>query len=179
MSEENKEGTEVPKIDNQKQADDSANKDINTPAPQGNEDPNAISTTELEELNREIEAANKKLVSDEMSKTIAAEREAAKLEAQKEFMVNQKIKDLEAEKEKIQKEKEDAERKSAEQLNVLKTKVDSLISTKAVVSTENPFRNEPVESQKVSVDRLTDEQVDDIERNSFEAFLEHKSKTYK
>jgi len=123
-----------------------------------------ITTEELDALNREIEEANKTLVSEDVAKVIKLEKEAAKKEAEKEFLVNQRVKDLEAEKDALVKAKEQSEKEAAEKLEALTKKVNSLVSSQAPVKNENPF-NEPQPAQAPS-DNLTKEQMDNIEEAS-------------
>ena len=157
-------------------------KPVETPTPEAPQEPpkeknqEEIAEDELEALNREIEEANKSLVSEDVSKVIKLEKEAAKKEAEKEFLVSQRVKDLEAEKEALNKAKEQSERDSASKLQALTDKVNSLISSRAPVKNENPFNEKPPADDTFSVDKLTDEQATDIERASMEAFFEAKNK---
>jgi len=136
-----------------------------------------IASDELEALNKEIEEANKSLVSEDVAKVIKLEKEAAKKEAEKEFLTNQRVKELEAEKVALQNAKEQAEKDAAARLDALTQKVNSLIASKAPVINENPFNApQPPAETKLDVGKLTDEQAQDIERASMEAFFEEKSK---
>jgi len=136
-----------------------------------------IATDELEALNREIEEANKSLVSEDVAKVIKLEKEAAKKEAEKEFLTNQRVKELEAEKEALKQQKEQSERDAAAKLEALTQKVNSLISSKAPVKNENPFNAQPAATPKpLTIDDLTEEQSQEIERASMEAFFDEKSK---
>jgi hypothetical protein len=138
--------------------------------------PEVIAADELEALNREIEEANKSLVSEDVAKVIKLEKEAAKKEAEKEFLVSQRVKDLEAEKNALIKAKEQSERDSAAKLEALTQKVNGMISSRAPVKNENPFNEKPPADTTLDVSKLTDEQANDIELASMEAFFEAKSK---
>ena len=135
-----------------------------------------IASDELEELNREIEEANKSLVSEDVARVIKLEKEAAKKEAEKEFLVNQRVKDLEAEKEALRKQMEAAERKTAEELDAFKQQINSLRTSRAPVVSENPFNAQPTEPQKPNNTGFTDTEAEEIERASLEAFLESKTR---
>jgi len=129
-----------------------------------------ITAEELESINKEIEEANKSLVSEDVAKVIKLEKEAAKKEAEKEFLVNQRVKDLEAEKIALAKEMEHSEKEAAAKLEKLTERVNSLISSKATVKNDNPF-NEPQPAKVPTNDDMTEEQEIDIETGSAIAFL--------
>jgi len=151
---------------------------VETPVPATELNNEDILKAELDELNKEIEEANKSLVSDDVAKVIKLEKEAAKKEAEKEFLVNQRVKELEAEKDALAKAKEQAEKEAAAKLEALTQKVNGLISSRAPVTTENPFNAQPPAESTPSLADISDEQAKDIELASMEAFLEAKSKQY-
>lgn len=123
-----------------------------------------VTPEELEALNKDIESATKNFVSAEVQKKIEEAKAQAKAEAEKDFNVQQRIKELEAEKERLAKEKEEQEKKAAEELSSLKSKVDAVISSKATIASQNPFKSEGAAS-------FTDDEANVIERASFEALL--------
>lgn len=129
-----------------------------------------IANDELEELNREIEEASKSLVSEDVAKVIKLEKEAAKKEAEKEFLTNQRVKELEAEKLALQKEKEQAEKEAAAKLDALTQRVNGLISSRAPVQAESPFNAPALAEESTSIDNISDEQAKEIELASMEAF---------
>lgn len=134
---------------------------------------------EIEKLNREIEETKRKVVSEDINQKITAERDAAKKEAEKEFLVNQRVKDLEREKEELQKKNEESQRNAAAQLEALKAQVDKLMTSKVVAVGDNPFKKPEENSTKetgLNVDGMDDEELRIIEEASFQAFLEQKSK---
>jgi hypothetical protein len=159
------------------QNQEGANNASNTTTP--NSSYEQFAQEEIDKLTKEIEEANKKIVSSEVAETIRKEKEVAKKEAEVEFAKNQKIKELEEQLKKEKEQKELFEKSAAAQLEALKTKLDSLISAKAVANTENPFKKENDVKPQFSLDKLTEEQVNDIEYNSFIAFMEDKSKIRK
>lgn len=124
-----------------------------------------ISPQELDALNKDLEQANKTLVSEEVQKKIDAAKQEARAEAAKDAEVQSKLKELEAEKAALIKQKEEQEKKAAEELAKLKEKVDSVISSKAVISGQNPFNGEK------KGELLSEKEADLIEKASFEALL--------
>jgi hypothetical protein len=141
-----------------------------------NQAADSFTLEEIEKLNKEIEEAKKQMVSEDVEKKIMAEREAAKKEAEKEFLVNQKIKDLEREKLELQQKNEAVQRQTSQQLESLKAQVDRLMSSKAVITQDNPFKREPQPDVNKSVDMMDEATIDKIEEKSFEAFMESKSR---
>ena len=144
---------------------------VTTPAPASGE----FTDQELAELNSQMENAQKQIVSEEVSKLLETERATAKAEAAKEFETNQRIKELEAEKAQLAEQRIADQKAAAEQLAALKEKVDSLAASRAVVSADNPFTKPPEEPEKgFDVETAAPEVIDEIERNSMEAFFEQK-----
>jgi len=140
-------------------------------APEGSE----FSDKELEELNLQMEKAQKALVSEEVQKQLESEKEKARAEALKEFEVNAKIKELEAAKAELERQRKEDQLAAARQLAELKAKVDSLTASRAVVSAENPFSKPPEKSEKgFDINTASPEIIDEIERNSMNAFFEQK-----
>ena len=144
--------------------------------PNQQENSDSFTLEEIDKLNKEIEEAKKQMVSEDIEKKIAAEREAAKKEAEKEFLISQRVKDLEKEKEELQKKNEESQRLASQQLELLKAQVDKLMSSKAVITQDNPFRKEPQPDVNISIDNMDEAAIDKIEEKSFEAFMEQKSR---
>jgi len=130
----------------------------------------------VDELHKEIEAANKKIVSEDVAQLLAKEREEARKEAQKEFAVNQQIKDKEAELENMKKAQKEKDLENARQLEALKRKVDELAASKQPVQVQNPFGS-PSQSKDAipSVLSMKEEDLDEMEKASFEALLARKN----
>jgi hypothetical protein len=145
-----------------------------TPAPEKSVED--IAQEELDELNREIEEANKSLVSEDTSKLIKLEREAAKKEAEKEFLVNQRVKELEAEKEQIKKEAAEKEKAFALKMEALTNRVNGMVASKAPVVNDNPFNAQPPAPNPNQSTEFTEDEVRDIELASMEAFFDAKSR---
>jgi len=131
-----------------------------------------ITQEEIDAINKQIEEANKKLVSDDVSDLIKKEKELAKKEAEKEFMVNQKVKELEAQLKQKEEERIASEKASASQLQAIMEKVNALTASKAPVSNDNPFTDAPQEPPRPT--EMTDEMTKEIERASYIAFIENK-----
>ena len=135
-----------------------------------------VSPEELEKLNQDLDASRKKLVSEETEEKIKTAKEEAKKEAEKEFIVNQKIKELEEDKKKLEEDQKKREENTAKELDVMKEKLNQAISSKAVSTGTNPFEGSQKTSSS-SIDQLSDAEIDAIERASFEAF-ENRRKEY-
>jgi len=130
----------------------------------------------VEELHKEIEAANKKIVSEDVAQLLAKEREEARKAAEKEFAINQQIKDKEAELEAIKKAQKEKDLENARQLEALKRKVDELASSKQPVQVQNPFSSPSTsKDDKPSVVNMKEEDLDVVEKASFEALLARKN----
>jgi septal ring factor EnvC (AmiA/AmiB activator) len=133
------------------------------------EDP-ILSQADLEVLQRSIEEANAKLVSTEVQEQIKKAKEEAKKEAEKEMITNQTIKDLEERLAKKEKEKQELEKNTAEQLGTFKKQIDTLISSKAVVNTNSPF-DKPKDTEIKKVIDISEDEAQAIEKDSFAAML--------
>lgn len=125
---------------------------------------------DLDALRKEIDQASNSIVSEDVRKLIEAEREEARKQAMKEAENSQYLKEKEAEIAQLKKEQEEKERKSAEQLDALKKKIDELASSKQVVNNDNPFKSAPTPTKKQPFD-LDDKDLDIVERESFYALL--------
>jgi len=135
-----------------------------------------MSPEELKKLQEEIDTANKTIVSDEVQKQIEDAKAKAKEEAEKEFVTNQKIKELEKEKEELVKKQQEKELESARKLEELTKKVNESISSKAANANSSPFTQEtPPNTSKSVVDTITEENVDDFEKASFNMLINRRS----
>jgi chromosome segregation ATPase len=134
-----------------------------------------VTEDELAAIEAELNKANKSIVSEDIQKRIQEERESARREAEKEFQVNQRIKELEAEKETLKKQQEQKELEAARQLEELRQKVNSLVAARGVARETNPFKDEKPEPTK-DTSFLNDEMADEIEKASFDAFMEMRSR---
>ena len=131
--------------------------------------PVELSEEEKSNLQKDIQSARSNIVSKETEGLIQNAKEEAKKEAEKEFATNAKIKELTEQNEKLKSEQVEKEKAAAEKFDALQSKVDELITSKAPVRTEDPFK--PIEKAKNEVDRMSPEQVNDIESASARAFF--------
>jgi multidrug efflux pump subunit AcrA (membrane-fusion protein) len=114
---------------------------------------------ELAAINADIASAQSALVSKGTEELIQKAREEARKEAEKEFLVNQRIKEIETQKAELQKRLEDKEKASAEELDKLKTKVNELVSSRASIQVQDPFRNPVNTGQELSEEKITQIEV--------------------
>jgi len=121
---------------------------------------------ELAEINADIEKAKSSLVSKGTEELIQKAKEEAKKEAEKEFAVNQRIKEIETQKAELQKKLEDKEKSSAEELEKLKSKVNELVSSRASIQVQDPFKK----PENQNTDFMSDEKISQIEVASARAF---------
>ena len=134
-------------------------------------DNNSINQADIDAINKDIEDATNTLVSKETEEKIAKAKEEAKKEAEKEFLVNQRVKELEAEKQKLQEQMEAKEREAAERLASLNEKVNKYVESKTSINNENPFNGN---NNSNNVESLSDDDVNNIEQESYQAFVEHR-----
>lgn len=132
-----------------------------------------VTEDEIAAIEAELNKVSKQVVSEDIQKRLEEERKKAREEAEKEFATNQRIKELEAEKEALRKQQEDKEREAARQLEELKQKVNSLVAARAVAQDNNPFKQTP-ETPKQN--DFSDEMIDEIEKASFDAFMTMRSR---
>ena len=125
---------------------------------------------ELDAIQRDIESAKSSLISDEAKQQIQRAREEAKKEAEAQFLVNQKIKEQEALIEQLKQEKIQKEQEFNEKFQSMESKINDMVSSKAPVNVENPFK-QPGDSKPVSAETMSDDMINDIEKASGEQFL--------
>lgn len=129
-----------------------------------------LNQEDIDAINKDIEDAKSKLVSKETEDKIAQAKEEAKKEAEKEFAVNQKVKELEEANQKLQEEKEAKEKEAAEKIANLAEKVNTYVESKQVVTNnETPFG-----SNNTDVEKIPDEDIEKIENESYVAFVRDK-----
>jgi len=136
-----------------------------------NESKEEISAEDFAALEKELNMANDTLISRETAEQIKAAKEETRKEVEKEFLTNQKIKEMEEALKQKDVEKAELEKKTAEQLDLLKNKVNEMASSRAVVKTESPFDSKPPEATQVDI---SDEEAEEIQKASFHALLERK-----
>ena len=122
-------------------------------------------------IQKDIDDANKTLVSDDTRVAIEKAKVEAKAEAAKEFEVNAKIKELEAEKEKLKQDQIIKEKEAAEKLVELTNKVNEMTTSRAAINTQDPFKSNTTPSDmKSRVENLTEEDAKDIENEASRQF---------
>lgn len=126
-----------------------------------------LNNEDLDKLEKDMDNARNTLVSKETEDKIAQAKEEAKKEAEKEFLVNQRIKELEEEKVKLAEDKAKKEEEVAKQLEEMKEKLNAAITSRAVPTANNPFNDKPSSS---NIDKLSDDEVNQIEQASYLAF---------
>ena len=136
------------------------------------EEQTKVSEEELAKIKQDLQSANTNIVSAEVQKQIDDAKAQAKVEAEKEFATNQKIKELEEEKAKLKAEQEAKEKDAAEQLAKLTEKVNDLTSSKAPAKSDSPF--ESTNETPNSGFKPTEEDADEIEKASMEVFLKER-----
>lgn len=131
-----------------------------------------------DDIINEIDKANKKIISDEVAQLIAKEKEEARKLAEKEFLINQKLKEKEQEIESLKQAQKDKELKAAQELEALKRKVDELASTKQPMNIVNPFATPP-QGNNTQITHpvlgMKAEELDVVEKASLSALLGKKS----
>lgn len=130
-----------------------------TPDPKDAKSEVTISKDDLESLNKDIESAKK---------TLAKE---AKEEATKELELQQQLKEREESLKTLQADVEKREKETQDKLQGLQNKIDQLATSKAVVSNNDPFEEPKPKSQSSIVDAMSNDQINDIERNSARKML--------
>ena len=130
-----------------------------------------ISKEDIDAINKDIDDAKDKLVSKETDEKIEKAKAEAKAEAEKEFYLSQKAKELEEENKKLKEQMEAKEKEAAEKLTELTNKVNDYVESKAVISNDNPL-----DKVNADVEKLDDEEIAKIEDESFKAFIEERVK---
>jgi hypothetical protein len=128
-----------------------------------------LDNNDIEAINKDIEDAKNKLVSKDTEAKILQAKEEAKKEAAKEFEVNARIKELEEDKKKLQESIELKEKEAAEKIANLAQKVNNYVESKAVINKQNS----PLD-KTIDLDKVSDEDIDKIEQESFNAFINEK-----
>ena len=124
-----------------------------------------LTKEDLKTIKDDLELAQKLLVSKETTKQI----EDAKEEVKKEIEEKTLTEKLEAEKKELADKLETKEKETAEQLEKLQTKVDEMISSKAGIVAEDPFKTEPASSKKV--DDWSEDKINEVEEDSAKLFF--------
>ncbi len=129
---------------------------------------------DIKAIQEDMNKAKAKLVSKEAQEQIQQAKQDARQEAEKEFVTNQKIKELEEKNAALANEKLASEKEFAEKFSKMNEKVNELIGSKQPIQAENPFKaneSKGPDSFGRDVTHLTDDAIDKIEKKSAEMFL--------
>lgn len=124
-----------------------------------------LTQAELDNINKDIESAKQSL----STKSTEEIEKKIRLQLEKEFLLKQQLQEKENKAKELEQKLQDQEKKSSETLNALKSKVDELASSKAVVPNTNPLQR--ASSETNIVDKMSPEQIEDIEQESARAFF--------
>lgn len=129
----------------------------------------SLSKEDIEAINKDIQATKDSLVTKESQDAIERAKTMGKEEAAKEFELKSKLDEQERMNKELQEKIAAQEEKAAKELDALKSKVDSMITSKAPIASENPFNKEPALSDEV--DKWSNEKVEKFEENSAREFF--------
>jgi len=130
-----------------------------------------FSKEEIDAINNDIIKAKSSLISEEAKKEIENAKVQARVEAEKEFQINQKIKEQEALIEQLKQEKLNKEKEFHDKFETMESRINDMIGSKAPVNVENPFKQNNQSNQPIDPMNLTEAQVSEVERASAEAFF--------
>ena len=119
-------------------------------------------------IEQDIADAKSKLISKEMQQQIEEAKKQTKEELMKELETKQKLEEQDKQIATLKAEKEKQEKEAADRLDKIQARVDDIISSKASIKRDDPFKDE---GSNIDVDRMSDETVDDIEEKSARAFF--------
>ena len=128
-----------------------------------------LTEEEKKQVDADIDNAKKELVSKDVEDKIEQVKQETKEQVTKELETKQRMDELQKQNETLQKQLEDKEKGFAESFDKLKTKVDDMVTSKAEVKVEDPFK-EPDTAAK-EIDKMSDEELDKIEERSGREFL--------
>lgn len=133
----------------------------------------SYSKEEIEQIQKDIDSAKSSLVSDETKKEIQQAKEEARKEAEKEMLIKQEITDKEKLIEDLKRQKIEQEKEFNDKFKSMEDKLNDMVSSKAPVSNTNPFTsNQPLpQDTGMTAKNMSDDQINDIERESGVAFL--------
>lgn len=128
-----------------------------------------VPEVDFDALRNEIDSASKTMVSEEVRKTLEAEREAIRKQAKVDAERDSYLKEKEAEIARLKKESEEREKRTAEQLDSFKKKLDELSASKQIAPQDNPFKGrQSPENRGFDAKKLD---TDDFEKESFYALM--------
>ena len=129
----------------------------------------SITPEELEQIKKDIAAAKGNLVGKELQDEIAKAKEEARRETEERLKREQELKELQESKAKAEEALKKQQEEANTRLEALQTKVDELSGSKNIASGDNPFKENA--QGKFDVNKLTDQEIEEIEENSLREFL--------
>jgi hypothetical protein len=121
---------------------------------------------DMDSLSKDIEQASAMLVAKERDAVADKAREEGRKEAEREFQLNQQLEEQAKKMKELEEQLAKTRGTAEEQLSAIKTKVDEMASSKAVLS-----KAPPMSGVSADVERLNDKQLDMIEVRSAKAFF--------
>jgi len=134
-----------------------------------------LTQEEKQALEQDIADAKKSLSDRDKESAVAAAKAEGRQEAEKEAELKRKLEEQERARQELEGKIKSYEEASAKQNEDIKKQLDELRESKMVVEPENPFAGNQAQPN-VNVDAMSEEDINDIERESCEAFLEARSR---
>jgi len=136
----------------------------------GEKDENPLTKEDIDAMNKDIADAKSSLVSKETEMKLEDVKRQAKEEAKQELELKAKFEQQEQLNKELQEKLEAKEREASERLSKLQEKVDEMVSSKAAVRPVDPFAAQEQE-KAVDLKRMSDEDINDLEHASAQAFF--------
>ena len=133
------------------------------------EEKSLVSEEDKKAIEQDIADAKSKLVSKEVQAQVDKVKADTRAEVEKEAALKAQLEKQAAEIAQLKADKERQEKDAAERLNKIQAKVDEMVSSKAPVNMQDPFRA-PSGAGSV-VDTWNDDKVDSIEEESARKFF--------
>lgn len=122
-------------------------------------------TDEMKELDKQIQAQTAVLAQKERDDLVQKAKDEARKEVLREVELQKQLEEATRAKAEMEKKLAEMEKRTTEEVTKVKEQVNSLISSKAVVPNDNPFKDTH------SVDNFSRKQLDEIEERSARAFF--------
>ena len=133
-----------------------------------------FSQDEINNMQKDIDSAKSNLISDETKKEISRAKEEARVEAQKEMLINQEIKEKESTINDLKAKQIEQEKSFADKFKGMEDKLNEMTASRAPATNTNPFTSNtnalPKDSED-AVTRMSDQDINEIEKESGQAFL--------
>lgn len=132
-----------------------------------------LTPEEKQALEQDIADAKQSLKDKEAA--VKEAKEEGRKEATKEAELQRKLEEQERARQELENKIKSYESNSAAQNEEFKKQLDELRESKMVVEPENPFAGNQAQPS-VNVDAMSEDEINDIERESCEAFLDARSR---